>query len=71
MKEKLKIKLERWESVCADGCCHDWGLRKTINGVELFNQNDDVGFAIQDILEHLGYEVELEEIFTDKDGNSY
>lgn len=58
---KVHIKLYEYYNHCADGCCTNYGLIKTVNGVQLDNHNLDVGTCVKSILEHLGYEVELEE----------
>lgn len=61
MKEKLHIKLHDYYYNCADGCCTNYGLIKTVNGVQLFSHNQDVSTVLKEVLEHLGYEVEIEE----------
>lgn len=61
--KKVKIKLEDWVYTCGDGCCTTYGTTTTVNGVELDNINEDRGTIIQKILEHLGFEVDLEETY--------
>jgi len=55
----LKIEIEDWDYECGDGCCHEWGAIVTVNGVEL----KTTGLAnemLQTVLEHLGYEVDID-----------
>ncbi len=61
-KPKVSVILESWEHTCGDGCCYSYGLNKTVNGEELENQNEDAFTAVKVILEHLGYEVEIESL---------
>lgn len=44
------------------GCCTNYGTITTVNGVELESHNQDSYTMIKQILEHLGYEVEITEI---------
>lgn len=60
MKDKLIIELEDWDHV------YTWGINIKVNGVKLEHgqrsslQNDDsVQSALQAVLEHLGYTVEI------------
>jgi len=71
MKEKLKIQLEHYTTVCTDGCCRDFGCSIKVDDVELENMNEDFGTMLTNILEHLGYEVEVNEIWTDENGKLY
>lgn len=59
MKQKLKINLEEFHYTCGDGCCDMWGTIVTVNGIELPNREDDPGFILKSVLEHLGYDVEI------------
>jgi len=61
MKEKLHIKLHDYYYTCGDGCCTNYGLIKTVNGVQMSSHNQDVYTVLKEVLEHLGYEVEIEE----------
>lgn len=58
-KEKLVIELENWEHTCGDGCCYTWGVTIKVNGVELEQDGSSVQSALKGVLEHLGYEVEI------------
>lgn len=56
----LKINLTEYGYSCGDGCCYNYGTITTVNGVELpFHNQDAVTILIQ-VLEHLGYKVEIE-----------
>lgn len=58
-KEKLIIQLEDWDHTCGDGCCYTWGTTIRVNGVELERDGTHVHGALAAVLEHLGYEVEI------------
>lgn len=59
MKPKLKIELEDWDHTCGDGCCYTYGTTTKVNGVELELQNQDRATILEQVLKHLGYEVEV------------
>jgi len=59
MKEKLKIELIDYDYDCADGCCTYYGTMTKVNGVELECHNQDTATIVKQILEYLGYEVEV------------
>jgi len=58
-KKTLKIDLQEYENSCGDGCCLDYGTVTTVNGVELPFHNQDIETILRQILEHLGYNVEI------------
>jgi len=58
--KNLNITLEEYNSICSDGCCHDYGTITTVNGVELECHNTDTESIVRQILEHLGYNVTIE-----------
>jgi hypothetical protein len=60
---KVKIELEEYSYDCADGCCTNYGTITKVDGVELPLHNQDTATMIEQILEHLGYEVEIIEKF--------
>ena len=57
--KKVKIVIDEWNHTCGDGCCYTWGKNINLNGTDLSNQSDELGTQIQQVLEHLGYEVEI------------
>ena len=57
--KKLKIELNEYSYDCGDGCCHNYGLITTVNRIELPCHNMDVGTNLEQVLTHLGFEVEL------------
>lgn len=57
--KKLIIELEDWDHTCGDGCCYTYGTNVKVNGVEMPLQNQDRETILQQVLEHLGYEVEI------------
>jgi len=59
MEKKIKIELEEYYYNCSDGCCTNFGTITKVDGIELHFHNQDTGTIIQQILEHIGYEVEL------------
>jgi hypothetical protein len=60
-KPKIKIDLIEYNYDCADGCCTTYGTITKVNDIKLHFHNQDAGSIVQQILEHLGYEVELNE----------
>jgi hypothetical protein len=60
---KVKINLRDYVYTCGDGCCTDYGTVTTVNGVELDCHNEDRVTILTKVLEHLGYEVEIEESY--------
>ena len=62
-KEKLVVVLDEYYDTCSDGCCTTYGTITTINGVELPCHNQDAYTMIGQILEHLGYELDITYIY--------
>jgi hypothetical protein len=60
-KEKLKINLHEYHTKCGDGCCDDYGTITTVNGEKLPCHNQDVKTILEQVLEYLGYDVEIDE----------
>ena len=58
--KKLKIKLTEYHYKCGDGCCDTFGTITEVNGVELPCHNQDAETILRQVLEHLGYDVEIE-----------
>jgi hypothetical protein len=59
-KPKLKITLEEYCYKCGDGCCTNYGTVTTVNGEEMPLRNQDAATILEQVLQHLGYEVEVE-----------
>ena len=59
--KKIKIELNEYNYTCGDGCCTDYGTETKVNGTSLPCHNQDTATILQQVLEHLGYEVEIEE----------
>ncbi|CAB4138579.1 hypothetical protein UFOVP331_139 [uncultured Caudovirales phage] len=59
-KGKLNISLTEYTYECGDGCCTNFGTVTAVNGVDLPFHNQDIETILQQVLEHLGYEVEIE-----------
>lgn len=57
--KKLNIELNEYWHKCGDGCCDLYGTITTLNGVKLDCHNTDAETIVKQILEHLGYEVEI------------
>lgn len=53
------IHVNHWHWTCGDGCCDDYGVDIFVNGVEMETRYENLEQNIQEILEHLGYEVEI------------
>ena len=58
-KGKLNINLTEYTYECGDGCCTNFGTITTVNGVDLQCHNQDAETILRQVLEHLGYEVEI------------
>lgn len=64
-EEKIKIELLEYTYDCADGCCTNYGTITKVNGTQLDCQNQDTETILREILEHLGYDVEIETSYDD------
>ena len=62
---QVRITFKHYDNSCADGCCYDYGMVTTVNGEELSFRNTDTETIIQGILEKLGYNVTIENIYED------
>lgn len=62
-KQKLEIELNSYMYNCADGCCTTYGTITKVNGVEMDSHNEDASTILRNVLEHLGYEVEIIESY--------
>ena len=58
-KEKLKIELKGYRYTCPDGCCLEYRTMVKINGEEMPYNDEDVETILEQVLEHLGYDVEI------------
>ena len=56
----LKIKLHEYAYQCGDGCCYNYGTITTVNDIELPCHNQDAETILRQVLEHLGYKVEID-----------
>ena len=63
MKKKVKITLEEWDYICADGCCSEYGMITTVNGIEVASHDTDTAVILEKVLKHLGIDVEVENIY--------
>lgn len=63
MKKKVAITFREYGYTCGDGCCYNYGTITTVDGEELNNHNQDTYTIVKGILEKLGYEVEIEELY--------
>lgn len=62
---QVKITFKHYGAYCGDGCCYDYGMVTKVNGEELEFRNEDTETIVLGILEKLGYEVEIENIYED------
>lgn len=59
--ELIKVSFEDYEYKCSDGCCYDYGTIIKVNDTELPSNNyQDTGNSIEQVLNYLGYNVEIE-----------
>jgi len=63
---ELNIKLTEYCHKCGDGCCTNYGTITEINGEELPCHNQDAETILKQVLEYLGYKVNIETV-TDYD----
>lgn len=56
----LKVKLHEYGYSCSDGCCYNYGTITTVNDIELPCHNQDTETILRQVLEHLGYKVEID-----------
>lgn len=59
---ELKITFTEYGYSCGDGCCYNYGTITKVNGIQLPTHNQDPETIIRQILEHLGYKVQVEYI---------
>jgi len=62
-KSKLLIEFNEYCTTCGDGCCTNYGTVVKVNGVEMPFHNQDTRTVVEEILQHLGYEVEIIETY--------
>jgi len=60
-KIQLNISLNHYSYECGDGCCSNYGTITTVNGVELDCHNEDAATILEQVLEHLGYDVNVKQ----------
>jgi len=61
--EKLIIELNEYVTECGDGCCTNYGTLVKVNGVEMPFHNQDVKTILEQVLQHLEYDVEIIETY--------
>ena len=66
-KPKIKVELHEYNYKCGDGCCDHYGTVTKVNGIELPCHNQDAPTIVKQILEHLGYEVEVVETYNEEE----
>ena len=59
MSKNLTIHFDEYDYKCTDGCCDHYGIITSVNGVEMQAHNTDKETILRQILEHLGYTVEI------------
>jgi hypothetical protein len=58
-KKEIEIILDEYDWTCSDGCCYNYGIVTTVNGVEMPAHNTDTETILRQVLEHLGYKVTI------------
>lgn len=58
-KKKVKVELDEFYYHCSDGCCTHWGMTTKVDGKEMQFDNLDSETIVRQVLEELGYEVEI------------
>ena len=59
----LKVEMHEYGYSCGDGCCYNYGTITTVNDIELPCHNQDAETILRQVLEHLGYKVEIDYIY--------
>ena len=62
----IKIKFTEYRYKCGDGCCDIYKTITEVNGVELTSHSQNYETIVKNILEHLGYTVEIENAWQSK-----
>jgi hypothetical protein len=58
---ELNIEVKEWNHTCGDGCCSTWGQDVFINNEKVSTGDyDDIRLILKDVLENLGYKVNIE-----------
>ena len=65
-KQKVTIVLDDYDYDCGDGCCTNYGTTTMVDGVELFSHNQDPETILKQVLEHLGFEVDITQTYNGK-----
>ena len=64
MSKKVSLVFSDWDYTCGDGCCYEWGTYCKVNGGEKlvmhFTDSNGAAIAVEEVLTHLGYEVEID-----------
>lgn len=61
--ELVRVSFEDYEYKCSDGCCYDYGTIIRVNDTQLPSNNfQDVGNSVEQVLNYLGYNVEIDYI---------
>ena len=55
----MKIELQPWHFICADGCCYEHGIVTKVDGVEVSLFGNQNRILLGSILTHLGHNVEI------------
>lgn len=59
-KQKINITLEDYDCADCTTCYEEYGTIVTVDGVEMPYRNQDVKTILEQVLDHLGYEVNIE-----------
>jgi len=57
--KKVVIYIEDYFYDCADGCCTNYGTIVKVDGIEMPFHNSDTKTILEEVLRHLGFEVEI------------
>lgn len=64
-KMKVEITFKHYDNSCGDGCCVDYGTVTEVNGEEVESYSQDIDTILKGILEKLGYNVTIANIYED------
>lgn len=58
-KKKVTLTFKDWDYTCGDGCCYEADMELLVNGESITQYAWGTEELLKNILEHLGYEVEI------------
>jgi len=61
VSSSVVLKTNSWQHNCGDGCCHTYGTDVWINDIKVTHGDfDSIQSILKEVLESLGYSVEID-----------